>query len=395
MEAVRTVVALIGTRPEAIKMAPLILELKKQSLFKVIVVSTGQHREMMEPILEFFRINPDIDLNIMKPGQNLNDVVTEVLLGLQKSFSHYQVDGIFVQGETASCMAASLWSFLAKIPVFHVEAGLRTGDLHSPWPEEFNRRITAIAATLHFAPTQNSAQSLFQEGILQSCVEVVGNTVIDALMMVVKRLGEDAELMMATQSLFPQLDHRKKLILATVHRRESFGQGLRDIFTALRVISERDDVQVVLPLHLNPQVRETAKDVLSGSKVIVIEPQSYVPFIYLMSKSALILSDSGGVQEEAPSLGKTVLVLRETTERPEALETGFCRLVGTQTEMIVDAAEQFLDYPEQPQASTENIHPFGVGDSSQRIVRRIRQFYGIVDLSEVRIEDSMAFSQMS
>ena len=375
MDKKKTVLVLIGTRPEAIKMAPVILELQKQQLLDVKVISTGQHREMMTPILEFFNIQPDLDLDIMKPGQTLNHVVIEVIQGLQKNFNNETVDGIFVQGDTASCMASSMWAFMGRIPVFHVEAGLRTGDLQSPWPEEFNRRATALAATMHFTPTEISANSLYQEGFHKDNIEIVGNTVIDALMMVAKRLEEDPDLEQQIQQQFPQIDFNKKIILATVHRRESFGQGLMDIFNALAELAERDDVQVVLPLHLNPHVREASRKILHRSKVILLEPQPYVPFIYLMKKAVLILSDSGGVQEEAPAFRKKVLVLRETTERPESIDAGFCHLVGTNTKNILDMAHDFLNDETKLIPPSHAVNPFGSGDSSQRIVHKVNHYF--------------------
>lgn len=375
METKKMVIVLLGTRPEAIKMAPLILELKKHSSsYKLCIVSTGQHREMMAPILDFFNIKPDLDLNLMRPGQSLSNVVSKVIEGLEGNFNQMKIDGIFVQGDTASCMAASVWGFLSKVPVFHVEAGLRTGNMSSPWPEEFNRRVTALATSLHFSPTEASAQNLYQEGFAKENIFVVGNTVIDALNLVVKGLRENSDLKREMSERFPQLDFKKKLILTTVHRRESFGDGLKNIFRALVKLSERDDVQVILPLHLNPNV-QAAAEILKGSKVLIVEPQSYVPFVFLMNQATLILSDSGGVQEEAPFLGKTVLVLRESTERPESISSGFCHLVGTKMEDIFSASNDFLEGKFKFPVPTNAVSPYGNGDSSRQILDIVNKFF--------------------
>ena len=370
----RSVIVLLGTRPEAIKMAPVILELRRHPYYDVTIVSTGQHREMMQPILNFFGIEPDLDLDLMRPGQSLPDISAAVLAGLERAFGTQKVDGIFVQGDTASCMAASLWGFLKRVPVFHVEAGLRTGDLTSPWPEEFNRRLTAVATTLHFAPTPRSAFNLVQEGHARESVHMVGNTVIDALLHVSRRLDSEPELKAELETQFAFLNPAKKLLLATVHRRENFGLGLKQIFKALRCLAEREDVQVVLPLHLNPQVQSAAREILTGSPVILIEPQAYVAFVYLMKRADLLLSDSGGVQEEAPALGKPVLVLRETTERPESVEAGNCILVGTQTVKILTLAHELLHNSSAVEAMRIPRHPYGHGDSSQRIVRLVSEY---------------------
>ncbi len=363
---------LLGTRPEAIKMAPVILELKKYSHFQVEVVSTGQHSEMLKPILHFFNIQPDVDLQLMRPGQSLVDITTQVMLGLNKHYPEDNVSGILVQGDTASCMAASVWAFLRKIPVFHVEAGLRTGDMRAPWPEEFNRRVTSVATDLHFAPTPQAEANLIAEGIDENSIFMVGNTVVDALLTVSKKINQNPQLQREMDGLFPFLDANKKMILATVHRRENFGQGLRDVFTAFKRLSMREDVQIVLPLHLNPNVRAAA-EVLKGSKVHLIEPQSYIPFVYLMKRSSLILTDSGGIQEEAPYLSKPVLVLRESTERPESLADGACQLIGTDTDKIVKAADRILNGEEK--ISFAGSRPYGSGDSAQKIVQVLHQFY--------------------
>jgi UDP-N-acetylglucosamine 2-epimerase len=370
-----SIVVLLGTRPEAIKMAPLILELKKHSLFNVCVVSTGQHREMMAPILEFFGIEPQIDLRLMKPGQSLIDINLGVTSGLNEAFNGRLPQGIFVQGDTASCTAGAMWGFLNRIPVFHVEAGLRTGDLQSPWPEEFNRRVTANASVLHFAPTELSARNLRVEGFPKDSIHVVGNTVIDALLMVSERLRSDSALNAEMAGLFPFLREDRKLVLATVHRRESFGNGLRQIFRAFRSLAEDPQIQLVLPLHMNPQVRIAADEILRGSRVEIIEPQSYVPFIYLMKRAALVLSDSGGIQEEAPYLNVPVLVLRESTERSEALDSGLVWLVGTGTENILREAKFILNKSSESSSTLFSGKPFGDGDSAEKIVELVNSFF--------------------
>ncbi len=363
---------LLGTRPEAIKMAPVILELKKYSHLQVEVVSTGQHSEMLQPILNFFDIKPDVDLHLMRPGQSLVEITTQVMLGLNKHFPEDNVSGILVQGDTASCMAASIWAFLRKIPVFHVEAGLRTGDMRAPWPEEFNRRVTSVATDLHFAPTPQAEANLIAENIDENSIFMVGNTVVDALLTVSKKINQNPQLQREMAELFPFLDANKKMVLATVHRRENFGRGLHDIFAALKRLSERSDVQIVLPLHMNPNVRAAA-EVLKDSKVHIIEPQSYIPFVYLMKRSSLILTDSGGIQEEAPYLSKPVLVLRESTERPESLADGACKLIGTDTDKIVKAAERILNGEEK--ISFAGTRPYGNGDAAQKILVILNQYF--------------------
>lgn len=373
---------LLGTRPEAIKMAPVILELKKLPHFDVQVVSTGQHSEMLKPILKFFEIEPDIDLQLMRPGQTLVEITTQVMTGLNTHYPEDNIAGILVQGDTASCMAGSVWAFLRKIPVFHVEAGLRTGDLQAPWPEEFNRRVTSIATSLHFAPTPMAAENIIKEGVARHDVYMVGNTVVDALLSVSEKMDQKPLLQQQMRVQFPFLDSDKKLVLATVHRRENFGGGLQNIFNALKQLADRANTQVVIPLHLNPNVQEAAK-VLRGSNVHIIKPQSYIPFVYLMKRADLILTDSGGIQEEAPYLNKPVLVLRESTERPESIAEGVCQLVGTNVDVILKESNRLLD---STQARTVNSSkPYGDGDSAQKIVRIINEYlqqrYGLKAIS--------------
>lgn len=364
---------LLGTRPEAIKMAPVILELKKFHQLQVEVVSTGQHTEMLKPILNFFDIKPDVDLHLMKPGQSLVDITTQVMLGLNRHFPEENIAGILVQGDTASCMAASLWAFLRKIPVFHVEAGLRTGDMRAPWPEEFNRRITSVATDLHFAPTPQSEANLVAEGIDPNSIFMVGNTVVDALLTVSQKINQNPQLQREMEQQFSFLEANKKVVLATVHRRENFGRGLQNVFEALKHLANRADTQVVLPLHMNPNVRSAAAEVLEGSKVHIIDPQSYIPFVYLMKRASLILTDSGGIQEEAPYLSKPVLVLRDSTERPESLTDGACQLIGTDTDKIIKASERILTGQEK--ISFGGSKPYGNGDSAKKIIQILYHYF--------------------
>lgn len=369
-------VVLLGTRPEAIKLAPVILELKKRSNLRTLVVSTGQHQEMMAPILELFSIEVDVDLKIMNKSRSLADLTIQAMSALEDRFNAAKISGIVVQGDTASCMAASLWAFLHKVPVFHVEAGLRTGDLSAPWPEEFNRRVTGLASTLHFAPTLSARHNLLREGVDSERVFVVGNTVIDALKIVCGTLDCDRLLNERLARDFSFLNPARKLILATVHRRENFGQGLEDIFRAFTVLAQREDVQIVLPLHKNPVVREAAARGLKDSNVVVIDPQSYIDFVYLMRRAELMISDSGGIQEEALYLRKPVLVLRESTERPESVSEGACKLIGTNKDVIVSEAVRVLEGLEN--MALRGGNPYGQGDSAKQIIDEVEKYYGVV-----------------
>ncbi|OVZ59507.1 UDP-N-acetylglucosamine 2-epimerase (non-hydrolyzing) [Pigmentiphaga sp. NML080357] len=359
-----------GTRPEAIKMAPLVQALAKDSRFDAKVCVTGQHREMLDQVLDLFGIKPDYDLNIMKAGQDLTDVSTAILQGMKSVLSGFKPDVVLVHGDTATTLAVSLASYYQQIPVGHVEAGLRTGNLYSPWPEEGNRKLTGALARFHFAPTNTSRKNLLREGVDESTVYVTGNTVIDALLEVVDKLQHDDALQRTFNSQFSFLDHYPRLVLVTGHRRESFGGGFERICTALaRIAKEFPEVGILYPVHLNPNVREPVNRLLSGiSNVHLIEPLEYLPFVYLMHRSTLILTDSGGIQEEAPSLGKPVLVMRDTTERPEAVEAGTVRLVGTNADTIVGQVSELLQDKQAYDRMAYAHNPYGDGKACARIV---------------------------
>lgn len=364
------VLSIFGTRPEAIKMAPVIKKLSRHpDVFQNIVCVTAQHRQMLDQVLELFEITPDHDLNIMKPGQDLYDITSNVLNGLKPVLELEKPDIVLVHGDTTTSMAASLASYYKQIPVAHVEAGLRTGNIYAPWPEEMNRRLTGTMANLHFAPTAKASLNLIAEGVSEKTIHVTGNTVIDALLQVKNRIDLDVCLRQNLSAQFPTLDPTKKMILVTGHRRENFGNGFENICTALKQLAVRDDVQIVYPVHLNPNVQEPVHRLLSDNpNISLIEPLDYLPFVYLMTRSYLIITDSGGVQEEAPALGKPVLVMREITERPEALEAGTVKLVGTNKETIVHETEQLLDDQKAYEAMAQALNPYGDGMAAQRIV---------------------------
>ena len=358
-----------GTRPEAIKMAPLALQLAADERFDAKVCVTGQHREMLDQVLSLFELKPDYDLNIMKPGQDLTDVTAGILTSLKPVLAEFKPDIVLVHGDTATTFAASLAAYYQQIPVGHVEAGLRTGNIYSPWPEEGNRKLTGALATLHFAPTETSRQNLLNEGVGEERILVTGNTVIDALLDVVAKLEASQSLQKQFSQQFNFLRADKKLILVTGHRRESFGGGFERICRALvDTAKAHPEVQVVYPVHLNPNVREPVNRLLQGiNNINLIEPLDYLPFVYLMNRAHLILTDSGGIQEEAPSLGKPVLVMRDTTERPEAVEAGTVKLVGTDSEMIVKYLNLLLS-DETAYASMSRAHnPYGDGRACSRI----------------------------
>lgn len=368
----KKILLVFGTRPEAIKMAPLALELQTENSFDVKVCVTGQHREMLDQVLALFEIVPDFDLNLMQPGQDLYDITARALLGLRDVFNEFKADLVLVHGDTTTTFAASLAAFYQKIPVGHVEAGLRTGNLYSPWPEECNRTLTGRLTKLHFAPTEKSQQNLLNEGTPANTIFVTGNTVIDALLRVVKQLESNESLCSQMEQRFSFLQTNKKMILVTGHRRESFGDGFENICNALKQLSERDDVQIVYPVHLNPNVQEPVNRILRDiSNVHLIDPQDYLPFVYLMNKSYLIITDSGGVQEEAPSLGKPVLVMRDTTERPEAVQAGTVKLVGTNLQTIVGSCNELLDQDSAYEKMSFSHNPYGDGLACQRIAQAI------------------------
>lgn len=363
------VLSVFGTRPEAIKMAQLVKKLKQDKRFESKVCVTGQHREMLDQVLELFSIVPDFDLAIMKSGQDLTDITSSILIGMKDVFSEFKPDVILVHGDTATTFAASLAAYYQQIPVAHVEAGLRTGNIYSPWPEEGNRKLTCALTEIHLAPTENSKDNLLKENIPESNITVTGNTVIDALLEVVNKLETETGLNERFKNQFNFLSEGKRLVLVTGHRRESFGGGFERICQALvEVAKQHEDVQIVYPMHLNPNVREPVNRLLQDvSNIHLIEPLDYLPFVYLMNKSHLILTDSGGIQEEAPSLGKPVLVMRDTTERPEAVEAGTVKLVGTDKETIVQALNELLINKEAYEQMAFAHNPYGDGKASERI----------------------------
>lgn len=361
-----------GTRPEAIKMAPLVHALAKSTELRPLVVVTAQHRQMLDQVLELFEITPDADLDIMQPGQTLPDLTARIVKGMTPVLEELKPDLVLVHGDTSTTLSTALAAFYARIPIGHVEAGLRTGNMQAPWPEEMNRRLTAPLASHHFAPTAGSQDNLLREGIDASTVHVTGNTVIDALLQVDAKLKSDPRLRAEMQTRFPFLDPQKRLLLVTGHRRENFGDGFERICKALAELAKRSDLQIVYPVHLNPNVQEPVHRHLSGlGNVHLIEPQDYLPFVYLMQQSHLILTDSGGVQEEAPSLGKPVLVMRDTTERPEAVEAGTVRLVGTDERRIAEEASKLLDDPAEYERMSMAHNPYGDGLACKRICEAI------------------------
>jgi UDP-N-acetylglucosamine 2-epimerase (non-hydrolysing) len=370
------ILSVFGTRPEAIKMAPLALKLHSESRFDAKVCVTGQHREMLDQVLSLFNLKPDYDLNIMKSGQDLTDVTSAILKGMRNVLTEFRPDVVIVHGDTATTLAASLAAYYQQIPVAHVEAGLRTGNLYSPWPEEANRKLTGALATVHFAPTQTSADNLKREGIAEETIHVTGNTVIDALFEIVNKLDTDEQLYSGLALKFPFLKEGKKLILVTGHRRESFGGGFERICEALaRTARQHPDVQIVYPVHLNPNVQQPVNQLLKGiDNIHLIEPLDYLPFVYLMNRAEIILTDSGGIQEEAPSLGKPVLVMRDSTERPEAVEAGTVKLVGTNTIKITNELKELLVNPEAYEAMSRAHNPYGDGKASDRIIELLARF---------------------
>ncbi|AOS97213.1 UDP-N-acetylglucosamine 2-epimerase [Microbulbifer aggregans] len=366
------VLLVFGTRPEAIKMAPLVRSMQEDERFDVRVCVTGQHREMLDQVLALFEIAPDYDLNIMQKGQDLYQVTARVLLGMREVLDDFLPDKVFVHGDTTTTLAASLAAYYRQIPVAHVEAGLRTGNLYSPWPEEANRKLTGAIAQHHFAPTELSRDNLINESVSKDTILVTGNTVVDALLDVVERIEQSETQRRKLADQFPFLDNSKRLVLVTGHRRESFGEGFENICIAIRQIAERGDVQVVYPVHLNPRVREPVNRLLAGlDNVYLVEPLTYLPFVYLMNESYLILTDSGGIQEEAPSLGKPVVVMRETTERVEAVAAGTVKLVGTDVEKIVDAVQSLLDDDNEYRTMSRAHNPYGDGFACEKIVEGI------------------------
>lgn len=372
----KKILLVFGTRPEAIKMAPLALKLKQEKeSFEAKVCVTGQHREMLDQVLELFALKPDFDLNIMKPGQTISEVTSNVLLGLDKVFDNWKPDLILVHGDTATTFSAALAGYYHQIKVGHIEAGLRTGDIYSPWPEEGNRKLTSILTHYHFAPTEESYNNLVKENINSNSIIITGNTVIDALLSVRDKIAADPALQESFKHKFNMLDSSKKLILVTGHRRESFGQGFENICLALANIAKKyNDVQILYPVHLNPNVQRPVNEMLSNiNNIHLIEPQDYLPFVYLMDKSYLILTDSGGIQEEAPSLGKPVLVMRDTTERPEAVAAGTVKLVGTDPDVIEKNIKNLIEDSSLYNTMQRAHNPYGDGTSCEKIVTYLKE----------------------
>ena len=377
-----------GTRPEAIKMCPLVKEFQKfPSEFKTVVCVTGQHREMLDQVLNIFDVTPDYDLNIMKPGQDLYDVTSRVLVGMRDVLTEVKPDAVLVHGDTTTSTAAALAAFYQQIPVGHVEAGLRTNDIYSPWPEEMNRQITSRIASYNFAPTQLSSQNLINEKAFGD-IYITGNTVIDALHYVVDKLDKDLSLKYEQETILSKagydvsrLNSGRRLVLITGHRRENFGNGFIQICTAVRDLAYKyPDVDFVYPMHLNPNVREPIRKVFGSllteqNNMFFIEPLQYLEFVYLMGKSSIVLTDSGGIQEEAPGLGKPVLVMRDTTERPEALDAGTVKLVGTDYKAIIDNMSRLLDDIDTYESMSKAVNPYGDGNACKRIVTILKDVF--------------------
>lgn len=402
MKPKKRVILVFGTRPEAIKVAPLIKAFQQRTdKFETIVCVTGQHREMLDQVLYLFEIKPDYDLNIMKQGQDLYDVTAHVLTGLKDVYKEARPDVVFVHGDTTTSMAASLAAFYKQIPVAHIEAGLRTHNIYSPWPEEMNRQITSRIATYNLAPTPLSKENLLKEGVNETSITVTGNTVIDALYLAVDKIKSDKSLrseiktaflehglpLQMVENLMSPLNKKRKLVLITGHRRENFGEGFIKICRAIKTLIEKyPDVDFVYPMHLNPNVRKPIKEIFgettvskieegrpSNNNIYFIEPLEYLPFVYLMDQSTLVLTDSGGIQEEAPGLGKPVLVMRDTTERPEAVDAGTVKLVGTNYELIVSETSRLLDDPNYYNLMAQAINPYGDGKACKRIIDSLLQ----------------------
>ena len=366
------ILTVFGTRPEAIKMAPVVCALSAAAGIEADVCVTGQHKEMLDQVLTLFGIEPAFDLKVMQAGQDLGGVTAAILDGMRPVLEEYRPDWVLVHGDTTTTFTAALAAYYQQIPVGHVEAGLRTGNRYSPWPEEMNRRLTGALATLHFAPTERARDNLFREGVAEESVCVTGNTIVDALLSVVERLRSDPSIAKASQSAVGEFDPGKRLIVVTGHRRESFGEGFRNLCEGLRRIAERPDVQLIYPVHLNPNVQGPVHEALGGlPRVSLIEPLDYLPFVWLLDRADIIITDSGGIQEEAPSLGKPVLVTRVTTERPEAVAAGTVRLVGTDPDKIVAETQRLLDDEDWYITMARAHNPYGDGQAARRIVKRL------------------------
>lgn len=373
----RKVLSVFGTRPEAIKMAPVVKALEKAGSIDSAVCVTAQHREMLDQVLDLFNIQPKYDLNIMKPGQSLTEATSRMLQALEPVLKEYQPDLVLVHGDTSTTLCGALAAFYQQIPVGHVESGLRTYNIYSPWPEEANRQLTSNITKLHFAPTQTSAQHLYDEHNNPDFIHITGNTVVDALLQVKEKLDADSELRNSIEQKLNMLDLNKKRVLITGHRRENFGGGFESICEAIKELATKySDYEFVYPVHLNPNVKEPVNRLLKGlDNVKLIEPQDYLPFVYLMSNSHIILTDSGGIQEEAPSLGIPVLVMRETTERQEAVESGTVKLVGTHAPTIIAEVSNLIDNEEIYLKMSKAHNPYGDGQASERITQLITKFF--------------------
>ena len=382
----KKVLLVFGTRPEAIKMAPLVKKFQEDSEFQTIVCVTAQHREMLDQVLDIFDIKPDYDLNIMKQGQDLYDITSRVMLGLRDVLNETNPDVVLVHGDTTTSTAAALAAFYKQIPVAHVEAGLRTNNIYSPWPEEMNRRITGRIATYHLAPTELSRQNLLKENVDNQNIIITGNTVIDALLWVVNKIKSDVNLAETLQINIKnkgydidKIEDKRKLVLITGHRRENFGKGFRNICNAIKTLSIKyPNVDFVYPMHLNPNVRKPIAEIFGNDKdksgnTFFIEPLDYLNFVFLMEKADIILTDSGGIQEEAPSLGKPVLVMRDNTERPEALEAGTVKLVGTDYDKIINEVSELLENKESYNKMSKAVNPYGDGSACERIVNFMKK----------------------
>lgn len=371
------ILLIFGTRPEAIKMAPVFAAFKERpNLFDVKICVTGQHREMLDQVMSLFGMKADYDLNIMTQGQDITDITSKVLVSLREVFKKEDPRRVLVHGDTTTTLAASLAAFYAKVPIAHVEAGLRTGNFFAPWPEEMNRHVTTVLADLHFAPTESAKRNLLKENVSPSQIFVTGNTVIDALYSVVTKTNKPGPLKKSLEDCFSFLNKDRKLILVTGHRRENFGQGFENFCNAiLKVLKENPDAEVCYPVHLNPNVKEPVNRILKNagkdlsSRLHLIDPLEYVPFVYMMNRSYFILTDSGGVQEEGPALGKPVLVSREVTERPEALANDAVKLVGTDLNKIVQESNKLLRDTSEYQKRSQKVSPYGDGNAAQRIVK--------------------------
>jgi len=378
----KKILTVFGTRPEAIKMAPLVKKLEKERVFESKICVTAQHREMLDQVLALFDIQPNYDLNIMKPNQDLYDITSDILQGIKKILEDFKPDLILVHGDTTTTFATTLAAFYKKIDIGHVEAGLRTGNIYSPWPEEANRKLTGALAKYHFAPTKTAKENLLKEGIKEENIIITGNTVIDALFLALEKVNQDENL---EQQIINQINSQinnsefsilhSQFVIITGHRRENFGEGFINICEAIKDLAIKyPEVNFIYPVHLNPNVRKPVNEILSKlDNVFLIEPLDYLPFIYLMSKSYLILTDSGGIQEEAPSLGKPVLVMRNTTERPEAVEAGTVKLVGTDKEKIIKEVSKLIEDKNEYDKISKAINPYGDGKASQKIIKFLRE----------------------